>query len=184
MPRTWITTPLATVSALLTIGVIAAPTVVAAPNPSSSRTTATIATFPSPKVIWKLTLIQGKPVIKNIANPSAPDVSLELFGAKLSDQSGKAVGVIEGSITTVDVLAGATEEVLRKRSLTFILAGGEIQAEGASYYPRSAQEMDANHVTRIAIVGGTGKYVGASGQVATVHRGDGTYTQTIELVRY
>ena len=129
-------------------------------------------------------MIQGKPLIKNISNPSAPDVSLELFGAKLTDTSGKAIGVLEGSITTVDVLAGSNEDVLRKRSLTFILPGGEIQAEGSSYYPRNAQEITPNHVTRIAIVGGTGKYVGASGQVATVHRGDGTYTQTIEIVRY
>ena len=184
MPRAWITTPVIALSALLTIGIVAAPAVVAAPESSSSSTTANIEKFPSPKIIWKLTLIQGKPVIKNITNPSAPNGSLELFGAKLTDQAGKAEGFLEGSIMTVDVLAGPTEHVLRKRSLTFILPGGEIQAEGASYYPLNEQEILANHPTRIAIVGGTGKYVGASGQVQTVHRGDGTYRQTIELVRY
>ena len=184
MSRTWIATPIVAMAALLTVGAIAAPTAFAAPGSSSSTTESSLATFPIPKIIWKLTLIQGKPLIKNITNPSAPDVSLELFGAKLSDQSGKAVGFVEGSITTVDVLAGSTEDVLRKRSLTFMLPAGEIQAEGSSYYPMNAKEIAANHVTRIAIVGGTGKYVGASGQVATVHRGDGTYTQILELVRY
>ena len=171
-------------SALLTIGVATAPAALAAPITPSSSKMANTAAFPSPKIIWKLTLIQGKPVIKNITNPSAPNGSLELFGAKLTDQAGKAAGFLEGSIMTVDVLAGPTEHVLRKRSLTFILPGGEIQAEGASYYPLNEQEILANHPTRIAIVGGTGKYVGASGQVQTVHLGDGTYTQTIELVRY
>ena len=184
MTRAWITSPVVALSALLTIGVVTAPTVVAAPESPSSSATATINKFPSPKIIWTLTLIQGKPVIKNITNPSAPNGSLELFGAKLSDQAGKASGFLEGSIMTVDVLAGPTEHVLRKRSLTFMLPGGLIQAEGASYYPLNEQEILANHPTRIAIVGGTGKFVGASGQVVTVHRGDGTYTQTLELVRY
>jgi len=184
MTRAWIAAPVVALSTLLTIGVASAPAVLAAPNTPSSNKMANTATFPSPKIIWKLTLTQGKPVIKNITNPSASNGSLELFGAKLTDQAGKASGFLEGSIMTVDVLAGPTEHVLRKRSLTFMLPGGEIQAEGSSYYPLNEQEILANHPTRIAIVGGTGKYVGASGQVQTVHRGDGTYTQTIELVRF
>jgi hypothetical protein len=169
----------------LIFAVTSAPAALAAPTtPPSSSTTANIDTFPSPKIIWKLTLIQGKPVIKNIPHPSSPDSELELFGAKLTDQSGKAVGLLQGSIITVDVLSKPTEDVLRKRSLTFILPGGHIQAEGSTFYPLNAKEIVANRATRIAIVGGTGKFVGASGQVVTTRLPDGTYTQTIELVRY
>jgi hypothetical protein len=184
MTRAWITAPVVALSALLTIGVVTAPIVVAAPESPSSSAAATIDKFPSSKIIWKLTLVQGKPVIKNISHPNSPDSELELFGAKLTDQSGTAVGLLQGSIVTVDVLSGPTQEVLRKRSLTFTLPGGQIQAEGSSFYPLSAKEIVANRATRIAIVGGTGKFVGASGQVVTTRLPDGTYTQTLELVRY
>jgi len=160
------------------------PSALSAPSSHTTTKLSSVSTFTTPKSIWKLTLTQGKPSIKMIKNPGSEAGTLELFGATLSDASGKPMGVLEGSILTVDILASPGKDVLRQRTLTFMLPGGEIVAQGDSYYPVSAEQMTVKRPTRIAITGGTGKYIGASGQVTTVHLADDTYQQVIELVRY
>lgn len=57
---------------------------------------------------------------------------------------------------------------------TLSLADGTIQVAG--------REFDDGAST-IPIVGGTGDYAGATGQMRTVNNGDGTFTQTLYLTK-
>jgi hypothetical protein len=54
---------------------------------------------------------------------------------------------------------------------------------GKSVFPHSGElEIAKNNPQIRAIVGGTGKYIGARGQISTTHDDDEGYTHVIELV--
>ncbi|MCP4382221.1 MAG: dirigent protein, partial [Hyphomicrobiales bacterium] len=53
---------------------------------------------------------------------------------------------------------------------------------GESVYAREATEMDADRPQIRAVVGGTGRFLGARGQVTTTRNADGTYEHVFELL--
>jgi hypothetical protein len=56
-------------------------------------------------------------------------------------------------------------------------------AVGATDYPPTAGEFDAGRPVVRAILGGTGKYMGARGQLASTRNADGSYTQVFTLLK-
>ena len=50
-------------------------------------------------------------------------------------------------------------------------------------YPGNAAEFDAGQPVVRAILGGTGKYMGARGQLISTRNADGSYAQVFTLVR-
>ena len=74
------------------------------------------------------------------------------------------------------------QDELRERSLTFQLTAGTIVARGLSFYPLGDRELRPGKPGVIAVIGGTGAYIGASGEVTTTRLADGTYRQVITLV--
>jgi hypothetical protein len=170
----------ACVSTLLALGVLVAPQSIAAP---SSRPFANTLTPATPKVIWKLLAYNEAPIVRTVLGKNSEVGSEMLWGAKLTDAKGKHLGVVEGVVITEDTLAGTGEDVLRHRSQTYMLSGGQLEAEGSSYYPVNQERMQLNKPSTIAIVGGTGKFIGAGGQVTTTRMPDGRYKHLIELVR-
>jgi hypothetical protein len=54
---------------------------------------------------------------------------------------------------------------------------------GARDYPPTAGEFDAGRPVVRAILGGTGKYMGARGQLTSTRNADGSYTQVFTLLK-
>src|SRR5205823_4312585 len=67
---------------------------------------------------------------------------------------------------------------------TFTNPQDQIVAVGATDYPPTAGEFDPNQSVARAILGGTGKYMGARGQLTSTRNADGSYKQVFTLVKY
>ena len=132
----------------------------------------------------KIVLLQDDPTIVRVSDEAAGATGYELtFEAPVRKPAGKRVGALSGAILTVDAtLDGVTEEI-RHRNLVFSLAGGQLVAQGVSRYPAARAELAAGRPFVIAIVGGTGRYIGARGEVRTTQRADGSYRHVITLLR-
>ena len=128
-----------------------------------------------------LTLVQGKPTLEQA--DTVKQGILTFFEASLSTTSGADAGVLAGSILTVDVSEERTEYELRQRTLTFDTPDGQIQAAGLSNYPLTERELADNDPQVIAVVGGTGDYLGAMGEVETTRLADGSYQHVFTFVK-
>ena len=102
--------------------------------------------------------------------------------AELMNLKGVKQGYLAGSIFTVDLQNDNPSDQLRERSLNFQLPKGTILARGISSYPPNDRELRPNAPVVIAVIGGTGAYIGASGEVTTTRLTDGSYQQVITLV--
>ena len=69
--------------------------------------------------------------------------------------------------------------------LFFTFDGGKNQiiAFGAADYSPAAPEFDAGQPVVRPVLGGTGKYMGARGQVTSTRNAGGSYTQTFTLLK-
>jgi hypothetical protein len=109
------------------------------------------------------------------------------FSAPLhSEPGGPATGEVIGSKTLVKVATDANPNLERRATLmffTFADRKDQIIAFGVADYSPSAPEFDAGQPLVRAILGGTGKYIGARGQLASTRNADGSYTQTFTLVK-
>lgn len=129
-----------------------------------------------------LTLLQSKPTIEQA--DTVKQGILTFFEAGLSTASGANAGVLAGSILTVDVSEDRTEYEVRQRTLTFDTPDGQIQAAGLSNYPLTERELADEDPQVIAIVGGTGKYLGVTGEVETTRLPDGSYEHVFTFVSH
>ena len=66
---------------------------------------------------------------------------------------------------------------------SFVDRKDQIIAFGAADYSPSAPEFDAGQPVVRAVLGGTGKYMGARGQVTSTRNSDGSYTQVFALLK-
>jgi hypothetical protein len=100
-------------------------------------------------------------------------------------KAGKSFGTLSGLIQTHDVGSAGTNREKRLRTLVFELPKGQIVATGASTYVTGPDFVPLNPGNRvvIAITGGTGAYLGASGELRTTRNADGTYRQVLRLIR-
>lgn len=131
-----------------------------------------------------LVLRQDAPVIVPLSETAAGATGYAFaYEAVLRGPAGKRVGLLSGVVQTIDVTLGKVEEEIRHREVVFGLRGGQLVAQGVSAYPASQTEVAANRPVVIAIVGGTGDYIGARGEVTTSRRADGTYRHVITLLR-
>lgn len=132
-----------------------------------------------------LKLRQEKPVLSHLdvgtSGPSHGDILA--FEAQISGENSLS-GVMHGMLVTVDIADG--EDTLEERSgqIYFDLGGGNsIAVAGKSVYAGDNREMSVNTPQVRAVIGGTGEYIGTSGQVTTTRNEDGSYEHIIELVR-
>jgi hypothetical protein len=104
------------------------------------------------------------------------------FEAKLQEDN-KVVATINGYNVIMDV-AGSGEKLEDRFShIVFDFGNGStiVIAGRSAYTPSTLEIVDKVEQPR-AIVGGTGKYIGARGQVTTSRNPDGSYNHIIELV--
>jgi len=128
-----------------------------------------------------LTLLQTEPRVETI--DAGKEGVLRFVEADLTTVSGEDAGVLAGSILTVDIVEGDLGEFeARSRSLTFDTPDGQIEVAGLSYYPIGERKLAQGQPVIVAITGGTGKYIGVSGEVQTTHLTDGTFEHVFTFV--
>ena len=91
-----------------------------------------------------------------------------------------------GSKTLVKVATDANPTLERRATLmffTFADRNDQIIAFGVADYSPNVPEFEAGKPAVRALLGGTGKYMGARGQVASTRSADGSYTQTFTLLK-
>jgi len=135
---------------------------------------------PTAQKTQRIVIVQEAPTLK-VYEPSATNTKVVLFTAPLANAAGAPAGTLTGSLVTVS--EGAEAGSARERRLTFTLPKGQLVATGVSLYPNGSVEMEQNKPVTIAIVGGTGRYMGARGEVKTNRNADGTYRHVITLLR-
>jgi hypothetical protein len=109
------------------------------------------------------------------------------FSAALhSERGGSVTGEVIGSKTLVKLPTDANPNQERRATLmflTFTEGKDQIIAFGAADYASSTPEFDADKPVVRPVLGGTGKYMGARGQVTSMRSSDGSYTQVFTLLR-
>ena len=94
-------------------------------------------------------------------------------------------GKLSGFVLTV-AIPEKDHEVFQDRIVSMLFDLGDANTlviSGKSVYPhRGELEMVKNNPQIRAIIGGTGKYIGARGQISTTRDEDGGYTHLFELV--
>ena len=136
-----------------------------------------------------LTVYEDAPALKplDLGTPGNSPGDAYYFSAALhSNPGGPVTGEVFGSKTLVK-MASDTNPNSEKRAtlLFFTFANGQDQiiAFGAGDYPPTAAEFNAGQPVVRAIMGGTGKYIGARGQLTSTRNTDGSYTQLFTFVK-
>jgi hypothetical protein len=134
--------------------------------------------------VTRMTLIQEKPTLFTYENlPGEVPGRKTYYAARMTKPSGEDFGLLTGNVSTIQPLQGNNPEEARLRLLVYTLPGGQIIAQGNSLYPRGAVEINPNTSIVTAITGGTGKYIGARGQVVHTRNADGTYIHKFTLLK-
>ncbi len=120
-----------------------------------------------------LTLMQDLPIVTHIelGAEGSTHGDIRAFEAVFRDGNG-ASGVISGMLVTVEIPIGENGLFIDRISQIVIDFGGvdTIVIAGKSVYPYGA------------VVGGTGRYIGARGQMLTTRRDQGHYEHSITLI--
>lgn len=132
-----------------------------------------------------ITLDQAAPTVETIEDPApGRHGDVTYYEAPLT-RNGKPAGNLRGTIVITDVTPDSSGEEVRLRTLVFALPKGQIVAIGTSDYslPAVANVPVLRRAATTAIVGGTGVYSGARGQVKSIRKADGTYSQILMILK-
>ncbi|CAB4927486.1 unannotated protein [freshwater metagenome] len=124
------------------------------------------------------TLIQAKPELQGVdLGATGTSKGDEKHFEAAVTRDGEPVGKLLGQLTVRDVPdAGGTARV-DESDLVFRLKDGDLFATGIAEYSGTDWRLTAQKPVRRAILGGTGAYAGARGELVTTLRSDGTYEQ-------
>lgn len=129
---------------------------------------------------WSIVLDQDAPTLLNAITVDGR-VIVVAWEAVVRDESGRKVGKVYGSQEDMDATPGGRNET-RLRTLVFKFADGQIVAEGIAKYSLTGKLLKVGARSTIAIIGGTGAYAGARGELVSVHRGNGEHRQKFRLM--
>ena len=109
------------------------------------------------------------------------------FSAPLrSSAGGQIMGEVFGSKTLIKLATDADPDVEKRGTLLFFTFGGgqdQIVVFGITNYSPTAGEFAAGQPVVRPVLGGTGKYMGARGQVTSTRNADDSYTQVFTLLK-
>ena len=134
----------------------------------------------------KLTIQQAKPSLVHVdlGQEGQTHGDMLAFDAEVTTETG-VKGKLSGILFTVDI-PEKNHEVFQDRIVNMVFDLGNANTLvicGKSVYPnRDEPGMAKNNPQIRAVIGGTGIYIGARGQIATIRNDDGTYTHRVELV--
>jgi len=104
------------------------------------------------------------------------------FEATISTEDG-VEGLLSGILITVALPRGQSVFEDRIGNLVFKFGDSDsLVVAGGSVYPQDETEMATNQPQVRAVIGGTGKYIGARGEVTTTRNDDGTYDHAFKLI--
>ena len=136
-----------------------------------------------------LTVYEDKPTLKllDLGPPgNSPGDVYHFFAPLHSKPGGRVTGEVFGSKTLIKMATDADPNLETRTTVLFFTFANhqdQIVAVGATEYPPTAGEFDVGQPIVRAVLGGTGKYMGARGQVASTHNADGSYTQVFTLLK-
>jgi hypothetical protein len=129
-------------------------------------------------------IVQQKPELVHIdlGKDGASHGDILAFEAGFTTEGGKT-GIMSGIITTVSIPEKEGEFFDRVGNIVLDFGGiDSLVVAGNSVYAVSAGEMVVDAPQVRAITGGTGRFIGARGQITTTRRDAGHYDHKIELV--
>ena len=135
------------------------------------------------------TVYEDAPTLKllDLGPPgNSPGDVYHFFAPLHSSPGGPITGEVFGSKTLIKMATDANPNLETRATVlffTFTNRQDQIVALGARDYPPTAGEFDAGQPVVRAILGGTGKYMGARGQLASTRNADGSYTQVFTLLK-
>ena len=135
--------------------------------------------------VRSITLTQAVPtILHDEGNANSATGDSTFFKSNLK-KNGQAFGTLSGRITTHDIVDNSANFEVRVRQLIFELPGGQVIAMGTSTYPTGPDfiPLEVGDSAKIAIIGGTGDYFGANGELVTTRKANGTYRQVLRLAR-
>ncbi|WP_048708177.1 hypothetical protein [Microvirga massiliensis] len=133
----------------------------------------------------KFIVIQEAPALTNV------DVGLKgkshgdmlAFEAAVRSEAGNT-GTLRGILFTVALPGERHPHEGRIGQLYFDLGNGDsLVVSGGTVYLGQDTEMTVNTPQVRAVIGGTGAFIGARGQVTTTRRSDRTYEHSFELLK-
>jgi hypothetical protein len=136
-----------------------------------------------------LTVYQDAPKMKllDLGEPgNSPGDVYHFFAPLHSSPSGPVIGEVFGSKTLVKLATDANPDLEKRATLlffTFADRQDQIIALGVHDYSPAAAEFNAGKSVARAILGGTGRYMGARGQLISTRNADGSYTQVFTLLK-
>lgn len=147
---------------------------------------ATMASCQQPATEWSfMKVIQEKPQLSvvNLGDTSLDHGDGLAFEAVLRDTADKEIGELHGWLTTVDLsdpLKNGIDSTVDKIGTMVLYIGGDhIVAFGETYYNKGQQILKTGLPEKRAIMGGTGKYRGITGEIITTRNADSTYTHEL-----
>ena len=135
------------------------------------------------------TVYEDKPTLKllDLGPPgNSPGDVYHFFAPLHSSAGGPVTGEVSGTKTVVKLATDAKPNLERRATLLFFTFGeqqDQIIALGVHEYPKNVPEFEAGKSVARAILGGTGKYMGARGEVTSTRNADGSYTQAFTLLK-
>ncbi len=142
---------------------------------------------PEPEIFVVVSELKHRQVM-NIDKDGVSDGSITVFESLLKDDKGNVVGRLNGKLishslhTEIADLDSVHED--RFRTIIFEFEGeGTIVIDGVSHYPTGKPIMALNDPRDSAITGGTGKYIGARGEVTSTRISENQYEHRFHLIR-
>jgi hypothetical protein len=136
-----------------------------------------------------LTVYQDGPKMKllDLGEPgNSPGDVYHFFAPLHSSPGGPVIGEVFGSKTLVKLATDADPDLEKRATLlffTFADRQDQIIALGVHDYSPAAAEFNAGKSVARAILGGTGRYMAARGQLISTRNADGSYTQVFTLLK-
>ena len=136
-----------------------------------------------------LTVYEDKPTMKllDLGEPgNSPGDVYHFFATLHSAPGGPVTGEVFGSKTLIKIATDTNPNLETRATVLFFTFANhqdQIVAVGATDYPPTVGEFDAGQPIVRAILGGTGEYMGARGQVASTRNADGSYKQVFTLLK-
>lgn len=130
-----------------------------------------------------LKLHQEKPVLAHLDMGETGNSHGDIlaFEAAISGENGLK-GQMQGLLITIDIADGEDTYEDRSGQIYVDLGDGNtLVVAGRSVYKGTEKEIEAGVPQIRAIIGGTGDYMGARGQMTTTRNGDGSYDHLVEL---
>lgn len=143
----------------------------------------------------KVLVVTHGPVATRLTTPGSNGHQLGdqrvLTATPIFDRRAREVGRLDAQLLTTSIDYPASGDEVRMTTLNFVFGGSsgllagspdQIIVSGSGYYPRQQGTIAGGLDLVRPIVGGSGRFSGATGSALTEHLGDDSWRHTLRLV--